>query len=463
MRIILVEPPVSPYDVPTGLAALPEPLSLEILAAAVPEHEIKIVDMRIDDRFVDELETFKPDLVGVTAVTANLHLAKEVLRAAKRSNVEIKTVIGGHHASLIPGDCFDTDIDAVVVGEGERTFPELVRAWEKGLALGSVSGLAYRSDGKFIFTGERDLIDVDTMPTANRALTKEYRKNYFRGSWRPTGSVIFSRGCPFRCEFCAEWKINRGKYRVRDPRSVMREIAGMEEYYMHFIDDNTFENVGKARELAECIKAEGVKKKYEVYGRSDTIVKHPELIEQWREIGLELVLIGLEAIDHDKLKSWNKRISPSVNDEAITILHKNGIEIAAYFIIDPDFGREDFDALLSYIEKRKLTHPIFTVLSPFPGTELRERRRKELLTDSYQILDFFHTVLPTRLPLEEFYDNFSDLYFKSYSFKKALRHVFRSKAFLSPRLIVRNRKLKKKFRELHGHHREILDREAQPK
>jgi radical SAM superfamily enzyme YgiQ (UPF0313 family) len=187
------------------------------------------------------------------------------------------------------------------------------------------------------------------------------------------------------------------------------------------------------------------------------------LIERWREIGLELVLIGLEAIDQNKLKSWNKRISPSVNDEAITILHKNGIEIAAYFIIDPDFGREDFDALLSYIEKRQLTHPIFTVLSPFPGTELRERRRKELLTDSYQILDFFHTVLPTRLPLEEFYDNFSDLYLKAYSFKKALRHVFRSKAFLSPRLIVRNRKLKRKFKELYGHHREILDRETQPK
>ncbi|MEJ2745445.1 MAG: radical SAM protein [bacterium] len=300
----------------------------------------------------------------------------------------------------------------MVVGEGERTFPELVKAWERGLAPDSVSGLAYRSDGKFTFTGERDLIDIDTMPTANRALTKEYRNSYFRGSWRPTGSVIFSRGCPFRCEFCAEWKINKGKYRVRDPKAVMREIAGMEEYYIHFIDDNTFENVGKARELAECIKAEGVKKKYEVYGRSDTIVKHPELIERWREIGLELVLIGLEAIDQNKLKSWNKRISPSVNDEAITILHKNGIEIAAYFIIDPDFGREDFDALLSYIEKRQLTHPIFTVLSPFPGTELRERRRKELLTDSYQILDFFHTDLPTRLPLEEFYDNFSDLYLK---------------------------------------------------
>lgn len=463
MRIILVEPPISPYDVPTGLAALPEPLSLEIIAASVPGHEVKIVDMRIDDRFAEELEAFKPDVVGVTAVTANLHLAKEVLRKAKRSNAEIKTVMGGHHASLIPGDCFESDVDAVVIGEGEKTFPELVGAWEKGLAPASVTGLAYRNSGGFTFTGERDLIDIDDMPTANRALTKEYRKKYFRGSWHPTGSVIFSRGCPFRCEFCAEWKINRGKYRVRNPRAVMREIAGMEERFIHFIDDNTFESVGKARELAELLKAEGIRKQYEAYGRSDTIVKHPDLIERWREIGLELMLIGLEAIDQAKLKSWNKRISPGINDEAIDILHKNGIEIAAYFIVDPDFGREDFEALADYVEKRRLTHPIFTVLSPFPGTELRERRRKELLTDSYQILDFFHTVLPTRLPLKEFYDNFADLYFKAYSFKKALRHVFRSKAFLSPRLIVRNGRLKRKFKELHGHHREVLAKESRPR
>jgi len=300
------------------------------------------------------------------------------------------------------------------------------------------------------------LIDIDTMPVAHRALTERYRKKYFRGTWRPTASIIFSRGCPFRCEFCAEWKINNGMYRVRDPRAVVNEIAGMKEHYIHFIDDNTLENYQCARRLADCIKAEGIKKTYEVYGRADTIVKHPDLIERWREIGLKLVLIGFESISEEKLRQWNKRISLKTNDEAIDILHSNGIEIAAYFIVDPDFSREDFEALSSYVESKKLTHPIFTVLSPFPGTELRDKRRKELITSSYQILDFFHTVLPTRLPLKEFYEHFSGLYFRAYASRKALRHVFKPKAFFSLRLIFGNKKLKRKLKELYRHHEKAV-------
>lgn len=462
MKVLLVEPPISPYDIPTGLAALPEPLSLAILSATIPGHEVRILDMRLDDDLDGEIRTFQPDLVGVTAVTANLHLAKRVLDSAKKINPVVKTVIGGHHASLVPEDCFDSDADAVVIGEGERTFPELVRAWEKGLALDSVSGLAYRSDGRFIFTGERDLIDIGAMPPANRALTKRYRKRYFRGSWRPTASIIFSRGCPFRCEFCAEWKINKGKYRVRDPRAVVRELAGIEERFVHFIDDNTLENHKLAGELADRIKSEGLEKTYEVYGRSDTIVEHPDLIEKWRKIGLELVLMGLEAIDERRLQDWNKRISAKVNEEAVRILHRNGIEIAAYFIVDPDFSAEDFERLAEYVESSGLTHPIYTILSPFPGTVLRSKRRGELITDSYRILDFFHTVLPTRLPLEEFYENFADLYDKAYSSGKALRRILKSKAFLSPRLLLKNRRLKNKLRELYAHHKEVTNLEAEP-
>ena len=455
MKITLIEPSISPFDVPTGLAALPEPLSLEILAATVPDHEVRILDLRIDISLTDDLEIFQPDIVGVTAVTANLHLAKNVLSKAKQINPRIKTVIGGHHASLVPRDCFGPDVDIIVIGEGERTFPELVEALVKGQSLNSVPGLAYQENGNFIFTGERDLIDINTMPAADRSLTEKYRKQYFRGSWRPTASIISSRGCPFRCDFCTQWKIFKGKYRIREPKVVVKELGKIKEKYINFIDDNTLEDYNLAGELADRIKSEGIRKTYEVYSRADTVANHPDLVEKWRDIGLKLALIGFEAIKEEKLHSWNKRISLKTNEEAITILHSNNIEIAAYFIIDPDFNKKDFEDLSAYIERNKLTHPIFTILSPFPGTELRKKRRHELITDSYQILDFFHTVLPTRLPLEEFYDYFANLYFQAYAPKKALKYIFRSKAFFSPRLIHQNREFRKKLKELCSHHEQI--------
>ncbi len=456
MKILLVEPPISPYDIPTGLAALPEPLSLEILAATVPDHEVRILDMRIDDSLDKEINTFQPDLVGTAGVTANLHLAKNVLKHVKEIGPAITTVIGGHHASLIPRDCFDSAIDIVAIGEGERTFPELVHAIENRRSLESIPGIAFKDNSRYITNQERPLIDINTMPVAVRSLTRRYRKQYFRGTWRPTASVIFSRGCPFRCEFCAEWKINKGKYRVRNPHSVMREISGIEEKFVHFIDDNTLEDYKSSRDLAQLIKAEGIKKTYEVYGRSDTIVQHPDLIDLWRDIGLKLVLIGFESISEKRLRTWNKKVTVKNNDEAINILHDHGIEIAAYFVIDPSFEAKDFEELTAYIEKKRLTHPIFTILSPFPGTELRNKREGELLTKSYEILDFFHTVFPTALPLESFYQQFANLYMRAYSSQKALKRIFKSSALLSPRLLIRNQRLKKKLRELSIHHKKAV-------
>jgi len=456
MKILLIEPPLNPFNVPVGLAALAEPYALEILAATVPDHEVRILDMRINLSLAGELDTFQPDLVGVTAATANLHLALRMLKQAKIASPEIKTVIGGHHASLIPQDCFSDNTDIIVIGEGEKTFPELIQALDDGKFLNSIAGLYYKENGNYFFTGERPLIEINTMPVAKRALTERYRNKYFRGSWRPTASITFSRGCPFRCDFCAQWKIYRGKFRIRDPRSVVKELGEIKEKYINFIDDNTTEDYNLARELADLIKSEGIRKVYEIYSRADTITKHPDLIEKWREIGLQLVLIGLESITQERLYNMNKRISLKTNEEAIAILNRNNIEIAAYFIIDPNFDKKDFEDLSSYIDDKKLTHPIFSILNPFPGTELRKKRKMELITNSYELLDCFHTVLPTRLPLDEFYRHFAELYFHAYSPKKTLKYIFRSKALLSPRLIHNNIKIRKKLMELQSHHQKTI-------
>ncbi len=420
MKILLVEPPPNPHDIAIGVIGLAEPLALECVASTLPDHEVKILDMRIDHNLQRELERFKPDIVGTTCYAVGVYVAKELLREVKKFNPDIITVIGGHHATLKPEDFFEDFVDTVVIGEGEETFKELTDKLQQGEDITNVRGIAYRKDGRFLITDERPLLKLDDLPFPKRELIEKYRSKYFRASWRPITSLYTSKGCPFRCSFCSMWKVNRGKYRVRSAESVVKELETIPEKYIDFVDDNTLADVTRAYKLYELIKEKRFEKIYKIYARSDTVAKHPDLIKKWKEIGLELILIGFESFRDKELKKWNKKTNIRQNEEAIRILEENDVEAAAYFVIDPDFDKKDFEELSEYIEKRRLTQPVFTIFTPFPGTDIYEEM-KGGLSSNYELFDFSHVVQPTKLPKKEFYRCFVNLYKKAYSFRRFLK------------------------------------------
>src|SRR4030042_5458715 len=147
MKILLIQPDTSQKLVGFTSMVRPEPLALEIIAASVPEHEVKILDLRIDPTLDSTLASFKPDLVGVTGYTIHVPRMKEICHRVKEFDQRITTVLGGYHASLCPHD-FDHDfIDVIAVGEGEITFRELVAALEGQRGLAAVDGLIYRQEG----------------------------------------------------------------------------------------------------------------------------------------------------------------------------------------------------------------------------------------------------------------------------------------------------------------------------
>ena len=441
MNILLLEPPPNSHDVGTGVMGLAEPLALECVAATLTQHRIKILDMRIEWNLQRELRRFRPDIVGTTCNVVGVYIAKELLREAKKFNPNIFTAIGGHHASLKPEDFFEDFVDIVVIGEGEETFKEVTDSLEQRKDISNVRGIAYPKDGRFLITDERPLLRLDDLPFPKRELTEKYRSKYFRTSWRPITSLYTSRGCPFRCSFCSMWKVNRGRYRTRSAESVVKELETIPEKYIDFIDDNTLADVPRAYKLCELIREKRLKKIYKVYSRSDTVAQHPDLIKKWKEIGLELILIGFESFRDEELKKWNKKTNIHQNEEALRILKENDVEAAAYFVVDPDYTKEDFQALSLYVEKANLTHPVFTILTPFPGTDLFEQRKEEI-NFNYELFDFFHTVLPTRLSRKEFYKYFTGLYKRAYSIKKALRLKRlgrKTAAFSLSRLLLRYR------------------------
>jgi radical SAM superfamily enzyme YgiQ (UPF0313 family) len=283
-----------------------------------------------------------------------------------------------------------------------------------------VAGLAFRQNGEFVKTDPPPMVDLDAFPFPDRTLTAKYRGQYYSEWMKPLASIRTSKGCPHRCNFCALWKVAGGRYLKREPARIVEELAGIEEPFVFFADDESLVDAPRMMTLARMIKDAGIKKRYFLYGRSDTIAGNPELLEAWRDVGLARVFVGLESFKDEDLEYVKKRSTISDNDRAVAILHDLGIQLYASFILRPEFGKDDFDALRRYCRKLRLHFAGFAVLTPLPGTDLYEEVKDRLLTHNYDYFDFVHTLLPTELPLQEFYKEYCQLYKRAISPMKGL-------------------------------------------
>jgi radical SAM superfamily enzyme YgiQ (UPF0313 family) len=400
-----------------------EPLGLEYIAAAVSDHEVDIFDMRVEKNLMKKLRTFKPQVVGATAYTCDVNTVKKILKEVKRHDSSIQTVIGGHHATFVPQDFAQPYIDTIFLGYADQTFKDYIHTLDSGGDIRRVNNIGLVDDDGISFTESSPFaMNLNTLPLPARHLTRKYR---YHNSYRKQVALIMtSRGCPFRCTFCACWKLMRGKYVTRDVDSIITEIKSLPESVsiICLSDDNTIQDIRRAWKLSEKIKAHSLKKKFVMYARADTIVKHPDLLESLKTSGFGSLTVGFESYKDTGLSKLNKRTTVDINNQAIRILKELGINIHAQFIVNPDFTREDFKELFQYICDKSLYRPVFPVLTPLPGTELFQETQADLAITNYDFYDFAHSVLPTRLTRKAFYQQVIKLYKNSYSFKRFIKH-----------------------------------------
>ncbi len=394
-----------------------EPLGLEMVAAALTHHDVSIVDLRLEDALESFLSREVPDACGIGCnYTIDQPAVLELARQIKQLRPGVFVFVGGHHASMCPSDFTDNSVDAVVVGEGELIVPELIDALEKSRDFSAIPGIFLPQT---MHPGEirsRSLIDsLDTLPFPKRVRKKGSRDGYHMGFQHPLALVETSRGCHFNCSFCSVWQFYHMTYRAKSPERVVEELSQIEEPFVLFVDDNFLLRVDRAQKIARLLRGEGLIKHYTFQARSDTIVRHPEVIEAWREVGLQGVFIGVEKVDDEALVGVNKNNSAENNEKAIDFLQGLGLDIWASFIVDPSFDHADFQKLKDFIVRHNLKSPTFSVLTPLPGTRLFSQLRGQLTTTDNTLYDIAHAVLPTRLPLKEFYEEFCSLYELPYS------------------------------------------------
>jgi radical SAM superfamily enzyme YgiQ (UPF0313 family) len=447
MRILLVEPPKAPATIGGEDVFLFEPLGLEYVAAGVvADHDVRILDMRLDRRLASQLEDFRPDIVGFTAYTVHVNTVCRLAREVKMWSGEVLTVIGGHHATVSPADFCVPEIDLVVMGEGIEPFREIARRHEAGKSFSGIAGVAARSGEALVLPDSGAGINLDTAPLPARSLTIPYRRRYYCDWMKPLASIRTSKGCPYRCSFCAEWKISDGRYLKRTPQKIVEELSMIEEECIFFADDESLIDVKRMAQLAALIGKSGIRKRYFLYGRSDTIANNPDLLRAWRDIGLERVFVGLEFMRNEDLACIGKQSTSRENEEAVKVLSGLGLDIYASLIIRPEFGHGDFADYHRYCRRLGLDFATFAVLTPLPGTDLYAESKDRLITHNYDYFDFLHTLLPTSLPLKDFYAELTELYRNAIPPARQLKLLGRYPVYKIPSLILKSRRIFSRLR-----------------
>lgn len=426
MRVLLIQPRLSGKVRSLGRL---EPLPLEILAAALPEHEVRILDYRFEKDPAGEVAAWRPEVVGVTALTVEYADALDAIREIKALVPDARIVVGGTHATLVPQDFNIPEVSAVVIGLGHDAFRELLETYAGNGDASNVAGLAFPDGNGMRFNAEREAEkSFDSIPNPDRSLTARYRRSYratFSLDPEGDGVSITSLGCPGRCSFCSSWKQNKGRYLERDAGAVVEDILSIPSRRVMLADDNSLHNIERAREIVRLLGRSDIRKHIRTYVRADTIVANPDLMKALREVGFRALIVGYEAVTDKRLEDYRKGNTVETNRAAIRVLREAGIENRAMFVVAQDFEKEDFEELFEFVDSEGLRTPLFTVLTPVPGTGFYRKVEKDLLTRNYLYFEYAHSVLPTRMDYMEFYEEYARLFKRSYSFSRYFRDWWR--------------------------------------
>jgi hopanoid C-3 methylase len=404
MKILAVHPSVLMYS---KVFLRLEPLGLELITAAVIQcgHEAKIIDLQVETHqdYYRLLLEWRPDVVAFSCnYLANVPEIIDLAKATKEKLPESFIFAGGHSLSFITKEILEHAagaIDCILKGEGEASVGQLLQVVASDRShLTKVPGVVtpLGEGPPPIFVNNLD----DLLPARHLL---NHRRKYFIGVLDPCASIEFSRGCPWNCSFCSAWTFYGRSYRVKTPEKIVEELEQIKEPGVFIVDDVAFIQAKHGFEIGSAILKKGIKKSYYLETRGDVLLRNKEVFEFWRTLGLEYMFLGLEAIDESGLQKYRKRVTLSKNFEALEYARSLGITVAVNIIADPDWDRDRFETIRQFcLEIPEIVN--ISVNTPYPGTETWRTESRELATRDYRLFDIQHAVLPTKLPLAEFYE-----------------------------------------------------------
>lgn len=356
-----------------------EPLPPAVIASLTPKDvEIRFWDDRMEAIPFDE----PTDLVALSIETYTAKRAYQIASEYRQRGVPV--VMGGFHATLVPDEVSEY-AESIVIGEAEAIWPKLIEDFRHG-KLKPV----YQSENR------PNISNI----TPDRSIFKNKR-------YMPLALVESARGCGFKCDFCAIQSYFKSTQTYRSIECVINEVKSLKSSnrLFFFVDDNIVNHPKRAKALFEALIPLGIKW---VSQATMTMTHDPELLDLMKRSGCQGVLIGFESLNPENLKAMNKPFNMARGgaQNAIDNLHRFGIRLYATFVFGYENDTEDsFEQAVEFSIRNKIFMLAFNHLTPFPGTPLYDRLKKEgkLLYDRWWLDDRYRygeVPFQTKLPPE---------------------------------------------------------------
>jgi radical SAM superfamily enzyme YgiQ (UPF0313 family) len=385
MKILLIQPAprhmvasIVPKYVVEGAGHYP-PLGLLYVAASLKKNtaaDVEILDASLDNLtdadIKREVLARRPSLVGITATTFTLVDAVNAARAVKEADAGIHVCIGGPHTSVYPDETLALAcVDSIVLGEGEESFPELVRRLEAGRSLEGLAGVSFKAGGAVVKNPVCGFIqDLDAVPFPARELLEYRRYRSVIGARELFTTLISSRGCPYNCLYC--YQAFGRRYRARSAANMIAEIRaclaiGIKEFW--FFDDNFTVDRKRTLEFCDALLREGLNVSWDMRTRVDLLDE--ELLGRLKAAGCKRVFIGIESGVEKTLVTLRKRIDLGRARATLALVKRHGFETYLDFMIgSPGETREEILRTIAFAVELAPDYVQFAVTTPYPDTDL---------------------------------------------------------------------------------------------
>lgn len=418
MNVLLLRP--HPGDDRFGLAPFfrVEPLGLEYIGAALRArgHAVTVADLRFRPGAAAWLRKSRPRLVGISCLhSLEFDRVIETAREVRRVAPDAFILVGGHAAASFPAPLEHDPIDAICLDDGEEIVPALAEALEKGEGLLEVPALRIRTrDGWITTPSLPEMTGLDLVPLPARDLVARHRSGYHCLLFKPVWLIETARGCPHRCSFCSVWQLYGRTCRERSIGAVVEDFATTGDA-VFVADDLFWNNPPRSLELAAALKKRGVFKRWIlVQTRTDVICRSAELLEAWRPLARDFdIFLGLEAPSDQGLAGLCKDAGVAESIEAVRVARSLRYGINGNFLIDPDWGEDDFGELWEFVARHGLQRAGFTILTPLPGTEFYREVAHRTAGQSWSNFDMHHLLWEPRLGAERFFELYAETWRRS--------------------------------------------------
>lgn len=400
--------------------SVPEPLAQIYLAPALADrHELRLVDLRVTPKLERELDGFRPDAAVVGVNPVHYAAADRPLAELRQLFPRIKILLcadaeyGNTHVEERPLDFAHPLADAIAqpyfLATLRTIVPQALAAWEEGRPIADVQGLWRQSSpGRWSRTQPVEN-KVGDIGVPDRRLLGRARGTYrFAGIGR-MAHLFYTYGCKYKCRFCPMSK-HDGSILARSLDDVMAELGRMTEPHVFLQDFEPFLAPEAMTRLADEVEKAGIRKSWYMLTRSDTALEQEDLIRRWHGLGLRWLYLGLDGSSPERLKEIRKANTIEANETALRRMLDLGLAVSVGFVVRSDFTREDFAGLRGYVRRLKAPMVGFTVETPLVGTKLYDENEARLTTRDWSLFDLEHAVLPTAMPLEDFYREMTRLH-----------------------------------------------------